>query len=58
MLLDAGTAKWRLAGIDPEGLDLDRGGEMRRLVFERRLRTPDELRSTLAALAKKARGEA
>ena len=58
VLLEAGKAKWRLAGIDPEGLDLDRGGEMRRLVFERRLRTPDELRSTLAALAKKARGEA
>jgi putative heme iron utilization protein len=56
VLLGGSSGKWRLAGIDPEGLDLENGGEFRRLAFPRRLRNPEELRSTLAALAKKARG--
>jgi putative heme iron utilization protein len=55
VLLDAGKGKWRLAGLDPEGADLESGGEFRRLAFRRRLSTSDELRSTLAALAKEAR---
>jgi putative heme iron utilization protein len=57
VLLDAGKGNWRLAGIDPEGIDLERGGESRRLVFPRPLRTPQELRATLAALAQEARAE-
>ena len=55
VLLQAGKGPWRLCGVDPEGIDLAGAGELRRLAFPRRLRTPDELRATLAALAKEAR---
>ncbi len=55
VLLKAGKGPWRLAGIDPEGLDLDRAGEVRRLAFRRRVHAPDELRSLLVSLAKEAR---
>jgi len=55
VLLRAGKGRWRLAGLDPEGLDLDRGGELRRLVFPGRVRTADELRAMLVVLAKEAR---
>jgi putative heme iron utilization protein len=43
---------WRLACIDPEGLDLVRGDETARLWFEQPLRSAAELRPTLVALAK------
>jgi putative heme iron utilization protein len=33
VLLAGGKGKWRLAGIDPEGVDLESGGEFRRLAF-------------------------
>jgi putative heme iron utilization protein len=56
VLLDGGKGTWRLAGLDPEGIDLERGGEFRRLAFRCRVSSPEELRSTLAALAKQARG--
>jgi putative heme iron utilization protein len=54
-LLRAGKGPWRLAGLDPEGLDIDGGGEMRRLAFPQRVRTQDELRAMLVSLAKEAR---
>lgn len=44
---------WRLACLDPEGLDLARGDEMARLWFDTPLRSPAEMRPTLVALAKR-----
>jgi putative heme iron utilization protein len=55
ILLHGGKGPWRLAGIDPDGVDIEGGGEMRRLAFPQRVRTPDELRAMLASLAKEAR---
>lgn len=43
---------WRLTGFDPEGLDLAHGDRTLRLWFERPLRSLDELRPTLVALAR------
>ncbi|MBV9522586.1 MAG: DUF2470 domain-containing protein [Alphaproteobacteria bacterium] len=47
---------WRMTGIDPEGLDLGRGGEAARLDFAEPLRDADAVRPALAALAREARG--
>jgi putative heme iron utilization protein len=58
VLLRAGKGRWRLTGLDPEGCDLSRGEERRRLAFARPVRTPEELRAMLAALAKEARRQA
>lgn len=44
---------WRLACIDPEGLDLVRGDEIARLWFDAPLAGPQDLRPTLVALAKR-----
>lgn len=41
---------WRLAGIDPEGLDLSKDDATARLCFDRRLTTVDELRPALDSL--------
>jgi putative heme iron utilization protein len=57
-LLQAGPGPWRLTGLDPEGCDLSHGEARRRLAFPRRVRTPDELRAVLVALAKEARVKA
>lgn len=46
------TNGWRLACLDPEGLDLVRGDANARLWFDRPLRSADELRPTLVALAR------
>lgn len=46
---------WRLTGLDAEGLDLRRGGAVARLAFERPLAAMSEVRSTLVALAGRAR---
>lgn len=55
--LAAGTAgQWRLVGIDPEGIDLARGDEVRRVFFEAPLGEPSQLRPVLMAMARKARG--
>jgi putative heme iron utilization protein len=43
---------WRLACIDPEGLDLMRGDKAARLWFETLLTSPEQLRPALVALAK------
>ncbi|MGD9805767.1 MAG: HugZ family protein [Hyphomicrobiaceae bacterium] len=44
---------WKLACLDPEGLDLVCGDEIARLWFDQSLQSPDELRPTLVALAKR-----
>jgi putative heme iron utilization protein len=46
------TGGWRLACIDPEGLDLVRGDDTARLWFDQPLRSVADLRPTLVALAK------
>lgn len=46
---------WRMTGIDPEGLDLRRGGEVARLDFAAPVLTPAAARRTLVALAEQAR---
>jgi putative heme iron utilization protein len=46
---------WRMTGIDPDGLDLRRGGEVARLPFSGRVETPQEARAELVRLAKAAR---
>ncbi len=46
---------WRMTGIDPEGLDLRRGGEIARLDFAAPVLTPAAARRTLVALAEQAR---
>lgn len=55
VLLKAGQANWRLACLDPEGLDLVAGDRIERLWFSEPLTDPQELRQTLVALALQAR---
>lgn len=57
-LLGAAPGSWRLTGLDPEGCDLARGDERRRLAFPRPVQTPDELRAMLVGLAREARAKA
>lgn len=45
---------WRLATIDPEGLDMTSGDEVTRLWFDAPLKSAQDLRPVLVALAKKA----
>lgn len=46
---------WRLACLDPEGVDLVRGDSAARVWFETPMRAPSDLRPTLVNLAKRAR---
>jgi putative heme iron utilization protein len=46
---------WRMTGIDPEGLDLRRAGDVARLPFSGRVETPQNARAELVRLAKAAR---
>jgi len=55
-LLGHSTAGWRMTGIDPEGIDLRRGGETARLDFAAALSTVEGARRTLADLSVAARG--
>ncbi len=48
----AKSAGWKLACIDPEGLDLTRGDETARLWFDTPLTSADQLRPVLVALSK------
>lgn len=48
----AAASGWRLACIDPEGLDMTRGDAIARLWFDRPVGTATDLRATLVALAK------
>jgi putative heme iron utilization protein len=52
---DAGPGPWRMAGIDPEGLDIVLGGEGRRIQFAQNVATPSEARTELVRLAAEAR---
>lgn len=51
----AAPGKWRLTGLDPEGLDLALGDDHRRLNYDRKLSTVKELRPRLIELVKQAR---
>lgn len=55
MLCKSEEANWRLACLDPEGLDLIAGDRIERLWFAEALTDPSELRPTLVALALQAR---
>lgn len=57
VLCRADPANWRLACLDPEGLDLTAGDCVERLWFADTLSKPDELRSVLVNLAKQARSQ-
>lgn len=46
---------WRMTGLDPDGIDLRRGGAVARLSFDRRATTPDLARAELVRLVRRAR---
>lgn len=52
----AGTG-WRMTGIDAEGCDLRRAGEVARVAFAEPVDGPDSARAALVRLAKQARAE-
>ena len=54
-LAHAAAGDWRMAGIDPEGIDLLHRSNAARIDFPTRVRTPAEARAALVALAKQAR---
>ena len=54
-LLGLAGEGWRMTGIDAEGLDLRRGGDVARLAFESPLAAASEARKLLVALVAKAR---
>ena len=56
-LAQASGADWRLCGIDPEGIDLERDGRYLRIAFEKPVLDASSARARLAALAKLGRRE-
>ena len=54
-LLGSNADGWRLVGLDPEGIDLGREGELARLDFDRTVTSPREARRALVELAERAR---
>ena len=46
---------WKMTGIDPEGVDLRRGGQVARLAFDVPLQSAGEARKVLVGLVGKAR---
>ena len=54
-LLGRADGPWRMTGIDPWGIDLRNGGEIARLGFDAPVLTPDDARTSLVALVRKAR---
>jgi putative heme iron utilization protein len=54
-LLGAPDGKWRITGLDPDGLDLMAGDATLRLPFARKVTGPGALRQLLVELAKQAR---
>jgi heme iron utilization protein len=54
-LAGASGSGWRMTGIDPEGFDLVRDGEARRILFAERTATPEAARKELVRLAAEAR---
>jgi putative heme iron utilization protein len=57
-LLGHGGDGWTMTGIDPDGLDLRRGGGTARLDFDAPVTTPADARTMLAKLAETARAAA
>jgi putative heme iron utilization protein len=55
-LLGAADGDWKCVGIDPEGLELQRGRDALRLAFPQRVTGPGPLRAMLKQLAEQARG--
>jgi putative heme iron utilization protein len=56
-LLGAAAADWRCTGCDPDGIDLQAGGNTLRLDFPARVTGPGELRKMLVRLAEEARAK-
>jgi hypothetical protein len=56
-LLGADAADWRCTGCDPDGIDLQAGGNTLRLDFPERVTGPGELRKMLVRLAEEARAK-
>jgi putative heme iron utilization protein len=54
-LLGLSGDDWRMTGIDAEGIDLRRGGQVARLPFDAPLATAGEARKVLVALVGRAR---
>jgi len=54
-LLGAGDGEWACVGVDPEGLELQKGGTALRLFFPQPVSGPGALRTVLKQLADKAR---
>ena len=54
-LLGAPDGDWRCVGIDPEGIELQRGRTALRLLFPQRVTGPGPLRAALKMLAERAR---
>jgi len=52
----AERGRWLLTGIDPEGIDLAKGDEVRRVFFKAPLGDASEMRPALVEMAKMARG--
>jgi heme iron utilization protein len=57
VLLGAAPGGWRIMGIDPDGADLGRGGEVLRLEFPSPARSAAALRKVLADLGRDAKSE-
>ncbi|MDQ2103586.1 HugZ family pyridoxamine 5'-phosphate oxidase [Azospirillum isscasi] len=53
-----GAEDWIMTGIDPDGCDLRRSGEMARVDFDHSVENPEDARVTLAGLARQARRSA
>ena len=56
-LLGAEDGEWRCVGIDPEGIELQRGQMALRLPFSQRITAPGSLRAALKQLADGARAK-
>lgn len=54
-LLGRTGGDWILTGVDPEGADLRRGGEVARLNFDKPVHDADQARTELVRLVKRAR---
>ncbi len=57
-LIGLAGSGWKMTGIDPEGIDLRRGGQVARLEFDAPLLAANEARKVLVALVGKARAAA
>ncbi len=55
VLLNRAGVGWRMTGVDPEGADLRRGGEVARITFDKPVRDAESARVELVRLVKRAR---